>query len=52
MRRAKVIFTDYGKTVQTEFADLLFSGFSEEEKSEFDRLHIKIADNITSKKEL
>lgn len=44
--------TDYGKTVQAEFADLLFSGFSEEEKSEFERLHIKIADNIASKKEL
>ena len=44
--------TDYGKTVQAEFADLLFSGFSEEEKSEFERLHIRIADNIASKKEL
>lgn len=43
--------TNYGKTVQTEFADLLFSGFSEEEKTEFERMHIKIADNIENKKE-
>ncbi len=52
LTKSALSVTDYGKTVQTEFANLLFSGFSEEEKSEFDRLHIKIADNITSKKEL
>lgn len=43
--------TDYGKTVQAEFAAMLFSNFSEEEKTEFERLHIKIADNIKNKKE-
>lgn len=43
--------TDYGKTVQTEFEAMLFSGFSEEEKTEFEKLHIKIADNIKNKKE-
>lgn len=52
LTKSALSVTDYGKTVQAEFADLLFSGFSEEEKSEFERLHIKIADNIASKKEL
>ena len=52
LTKSALSVTDYGKTVQAEFADLLFSGFSEEEKSEFERLHIRIADNIASKKEL
>ena len=52
LTKSALSVTDYGKTVQAEFAELLFSGFSEEEKSEFERLHIKIADNIASKKEL
>lgn len=52
LTKSALSVTDYGKTVQAEFADLLFSGFSEEEKLEFERLHIKIADNIASKKEL
>lgn len=42
---------EYGKTVQGEFAALLFSEFTEEEKAEFEKLHLKIADNIKSKKE-
>ena len=52
LTKSALSVTDYGKTVQAEYAELLFSGFSEEEKSEFERLHIRIADNIASKKEL
>ena len=40
----------YGKKVQSEFSEMLFSGFSEEEKNEFSRLHLKIAENIKSKR--
>lgn len=36
-----------GRGVQEEFAETLFSGFSDAEKAEFSRLHAKIADNIS-----
>lgn len=52
LTKSALSVTDYGKTVQAEFEAMLFSGFSEEEKTEFEKLHIKIADNIASKKEL
>lgn len=41
----------YGRKIQEEFSKQLFSGFTEQEKSEFLRLHFKIAENIESKKE-
>ncbi len=36
----------YGREVQREFADMLFAGFSQEEKEEFRRLHLKMERNI------
>lgn len=36
-----------GHRTQEEFAELLFSDFSDAEKAEFSRLHEKIANNIT-----
>lgn len=40
----------YGRKIQHEFSEMLFSGFSEDEKKEFSRLHLKIAENIKSKR--
>lgn len=45
---AKII--SYGKKIQNEFSETLFSGFTEDEKKEFSRLHLKIAENIKSKR--
>lgn len=36
----------FGKEVQQEFGDSLFYGFSEEEKKEFELLHMKMLGNI------
>ena len=36
-----------GRGVQEEFAETLFSGFSDAEKAEFSQLRAKIADNIS-----
>lgn len=40
----------YGRKIQEEFSKQLFSGFTEQEKSEFFRLHFKIAENIELKR--
>ena len=40
----------YGRAVQEKFTAALFSGFSEEEKAEFTRLHLKIAKNIENQR--
>ena len=40
----------YGRKIQGDFSKLLFSGFTENEKAEFSRLHLKIAENIKSKR--
>lgn len=42
---------EYGRTIQEDFSNLLFSGFSNEEKAEFLRLNLKISQNIESKRE-
>lgn len=40
---------DYGKDVQKEFYETLFSGFTENDRAEFLRLREKIAENIKGK---
>ena len=36
----------YGRKVQTEFSKVIFDGFTKEETDEFEKLHMKMADNI------
>ena len=48
--RAEAI-VNYGREIQKDFAEMLFCGFSKKEKSEFTRLHLKIAENIEKHKE-
>ena len=36
----------YGRKVQAEFSKVIFDGFTKEETDEFEKLHMKIADNI------
>ena len=36
----------YGRKVQSEFSEVIFDGFTKEETDEFEKLHIKMADNI------
>lgn len=36
----------YGRKVQAEFSKVIFDGFTKEETDEFEKLHMKMADNI------
>ena len=40
----------YGKKEQSDFAAVLFDGFTDEEIAAFERYHIKILDNINRKR--
>ena len=48
--KAKPVVT-YGKKEQSDFAAVLFDGFTDDEIAAFERYHIKILDNINRKKE-
>lgn len=47
--KAKPVVT-YGKKEQSDFAAVLFDGFTDEEIAAFERYHIKILDNINRKR--
>ena len=47
--KAKPVVT-YGKNEQSDFAAVLFDGFTDEEIAAFERYHIKILDNINRKR--
>ncbi len=47
--KAKPVVT-YGKKEQSDFAAVLFDGFTDDEIAAFERYHIKILDNINRKK--
>ena len=46
---AKPVVT-YGKKEQSDFAAVLFDGFTDDEIAAFERYHIKILDNINRKR--
>lgn len=41
----------YGRKVQAEFSKVIFDGFTKEETDEFEKLHMKMADNIEKSSE-
>ena len=47
--KAKPVVT-YGKKEQSDFAAVLFDGFTDDEIAAFERYHIKILDNISRKR--
>lgn len=47
--KARSVVT-YGKKEQSDFAAVLFDGFTDEEIAAFERYHIKILDNISRKR--
>lgn len=47
--KAKPVVT-YGKKEQSDFAAVLFDGFTDDEIAAFERYHIKILDNINRKR--